>query len=101
MAGEVKEHISAGLAALNETLKGLGFGGQLCLLWTVVVCVALANGDKPLMDSLWSDLWWTWIGTATIWVVGASITAFAKWREPETKGPVVAQRKPRRRKKGK
>jgi hypothetical protein len=60
--------------AAPELLRRLGVTGMACILWTVVMSVALWHCDGATVQRLWPYLYFTWLGVAGLSVVGVTLT---------------------------
>lgn len=65
--------------ALLGALGRLGTFGMLALLWTGVMCTALARADAATLARIWNDLLWVWV-TLSASAVVSSLLAYALLR---------------------
>lgn len=63
--------------SLPEIIKRLGFGGAATVLWTVVLCCAMAYMDPKTFQHRWWWLYGTWLFLAGSWLIGWLIV----WRK--------------------
>ena len=55
-----KENVEGLAGAATELVKSLGFGGPVCICWTIVVCVIASTCSDPVFDKLWPELRFIW-----------------------------------------
>jgi len=58
---------------IAEIFRVLGIFGTTCVLWTVVICVALWKEQHETIVFLWPYLFWTWVILAVVMMAGLVI----------------------------
>jgi hypothetical protein len=56
--------------SLPEIIKRLGFGGAATVLWTIVLCCAIAYMDAGALKERWWWIYGTWVVLAVAWLIG-------------------------------
>jgi len=82
-----KENLEGLAGAATELVKSLGFGGPVCICWTVIVCVVASTCSDALFRELWPLFRAVWIGLAAIWLASGVFLAFIEpWRGSTPRG---------------
>lgn len=84
--GREREHASPHINLFSRVLYMIGPGGMLCILWTIVICVALFKTDlNTLSEARWADLYNMWVNLLWLWlgsvVLAWGASAVDRWRK--------------------
>ncbi len=64
----------------EAVLRGLGFGGMVCLMWTVIFCTVVFKSSESVLLQLWERLYYTWLALVVAWA------AISLWVASKSKG---------------
>lgn len=84
-AGKVRDAVGGAYVKMRDSPDGvdrlfshLGMLGVPVILWTVVVAIAVARLDEPMLTRVWGTLWLVWI---VLVAANAINTGIALWLE--------------------